>query len=106
MDVPGRKLFFDTGYFRLSYFERLVIKAILMALVVCGITVSIVFLSGPFKGFQMLGLLGLIFLLDTIVSQFRGEQSITSKVLRQSETGSVFINHFFFKQKTAYEMDG
>ena len=94
MDVPGRKLFFDTGYFRLSYFERLVIKAILMALVVCGITVSIVFLSGPFKGFQMLGLLGLIFLLDTIVSQFRGEQSITSKVLRQSETGSVFINHF------------
>jgi ATP-dependent Clp protease ATP-binding subunit ClpC len=104
METTKPQSFFDSSYFRLPYFERLGAKAILLGLVGCGLVTSIVFISGPLPEFRILGLLGLIFLIETIISWINGESGLNPTVFQQGRSKPVCLN-YFIKGKTFSLLD-
>lgn len=94
MKPPPENLNFDTSYFSLGYFERLIAKGVLLSILILILVVGLVLFVSPLYRSRLIGFLFVVFVIETIGTILKGESQITSEVIRLVKERPIQVNRF------------
>ncbi len=88
-------LVFDKTYYKLSYFERLIVKIIILVIFIFLIILTLILWSSNLENLRYLALFILIFITESFLKVKNGEKIITNDTIKKLQQGeTIKVNSF------------